>query len=347
LQVWLSTGFVFCLLLLLYNTSSAREFPINWIIMFSPVASLTHLLDTAFATRMAGFRSSAWFGLPFAQHSWSLTLSLLLHNGLWLVWLWCALERRFRTPGNTLFRKRQSYKLTASFAIALLGFAAQRPFQDDSRLHLLTALNCLLVLGFILCMGLMAALSPQQQDLQDWARYRHRQTDDEAQKHKRRIWADLLFGKKSPMSLAIAVNAAIVSLVLLAWVASWTNSDWQAPAIAAILLNAGAILVCVAIAQVMLTSSLKKRVVWTVLTVSGLILLPPVALFLAFMNTTPPAAAWLFSAFPWVAVERTSAQTLFLVLLGQFSTFGLLSLRTAHQLRQSGASETKALLSAP
>jgi hypothetical protein len=63
------------------------------------------------------------------------------------------------------------------------------------------------------------------------------------------------------------------------------------------------------------------------------------------MTPTKNAGVWLFSAFPWAAVEHATSTAVFLAIIGQSLMLGLLNLQLTRQLRQAGESSTKAMLS--
>jgi hypothetical protein len=342
LQVWLSSGVVFVLLLTLYNVDGyvARVFPGNWLLMFSP-ATILKSQEWVNPNSYEAWEGVSWLGLPYARTLLSLLAALLLHYAALTSWIWVALGRRFRMPSATLFSKRQSYGLVAMVELIGLGFVTQTfssPYGVTTALFYLYGFLLLNLLGLLL---LALLLSPPQQAMQDWARYRRSQS-------RRARWSllqDLLWAERSPMLLAMVLNVALSGAMLLAWVASWPEVEYQKRAVLAILLNSGVILVCVAIAQVMLNSRLPKREFWAIGTISGVIVLPPIALMFAFSTTSIPQSLWLFSAVPWAAVGIVPVQTVLLTLLGQFSLFGLFSLQLSQQLRKAGSSETKVLLS--
>ncbi|MBD3881999.1 hypothetical protein IFO70_09545 [Phormidium tenue FACHB-886] len=359
LQVWCSSGVVFILLMFVYR-GAGYAFPGNWLTLLSPTILLGHLDGSAFAIQSFADPQHnirfLWFGFPFLITPLRLLAAFLLHYSVLTAWIWVALDRRFRTPSATLFSKRQSYGLVATLELIAVGFATQatppymgsigsaEPPQLDYSVVPELLLNNFYLLMLFNLLGLLALailLSPARQELQDWARYRRTQS----QRAWQSLLQDLLWAENSPMLLTMAINIGLVMVMMLAWAASWSDAEYQKRAILTALLNAGVMLVCMAIAQVMLNSRLPKREFWAIGTVSGLIVLPPIAFMFAFANTSVPQSMWLFSAIPWVAVETVTAQSLLLTLLGHFSLFGLFSFRLSQQLRRSGASETKVLLS--
>jgi hypothetical protein len=188
---------------------------------------------------------------------------------------------------------------------------------------------------------LIVALSPQRQVLQDWARYRHQNRSS-----RRGVLPDLIWGEKSPALVAVALNLAIASSSLLPWILLWPENTSKIPALWALLLNTSLIFIYATVAQLMLLMKAPKRAAWAAVSVGLLIVLPPLILGLLSMNPIEnPSVLWLFSAFPWAAVEYTTGMTVFLSIIGQSLMVGLLSLQLTRQLRKAGESSTKALLS--
>ncbi|MGF1488065.1 MAG: hypothetical protein ACFBSE_13335 [Prochloraceae cyanobacterium] len=60
--------------------------------------------------------------------------------------------------------------------------------------------------------GLTAALNQDRQTLQDWSRYRHQNTE------RCSLIEDLIWGEKSPATVAIAINLLIIFSYSLIWI---------------------------------------------------------------------------------------------------------------------------------
>jgi len=271
---------------------------------------------------------------------------MLLNHGVWTYWVWQGLKRCFHNPSATLLSKQQSYWLTATFEVAILGFALN-PEVTNWRNYskgLFENFQLLLVFQLLLFLCLIAALSPHRQAMQDWARYRHQMRSS----RKRGMLADLIWDEKSPALVAIALNLAIASVSVLSWILLWPASEYDIPALRGLLLNCSVIFVYAAVAQLMLFMKAPKRVPYAAVTVGLLVVLPPVVFSLLSMATyeSEHALLWMFSAFPWAVVEQTTGMTVFLAVIGQSLATALLSLQLTRQLQKAGESSTKALLSA-
>ncbi|NEQ83331.1 MAG: ABC transporter permease, partial [Moorea sp. SIO2I5] len=200
----------------------------------------------------------------------------------------------------------------------------------------------LLVFNLVLFLALIAALSPHRQTLQDWARYRHQ---DRTFRKKGGLIADLIWGDKSPAVVAVAINCAIASAMFLPWILLWPANDYKIAALFALLLNSSIIMIYATVAQLMLLIKAKKRAAGAVITVGGLIFLPPILFAIGSMTPYETPALWLFSAFHWSSLQHATASSVFLAIIGQSLALTLLNLQLGRQLQQAGESTTKALLS--
>ncbi len=352
-QSWLGSGlilmFLFPMTGMLTGSSYIIHNPLDWLILFNPEVVLPYLigsnsLDAAsIANYGSNLRDLSYFSLPVAASIGGVAGFMVLNYGLWAYWAWQGLQRCFHNPSATLLGKQQSYWLTACFEAVILGFVLNPEVQKWKPYPkgLFENFQILLIFNLLLFVCLIAVLSPQRQAMQDWARYRHKQRSA----RKRGVMADLLWGEKSPALVAVGVNLAIASAIMLPWILLWPQSEFKISAILGLLVNASLMLLYATIAQLMLFMKSPKRSVWAATTVGGLVILPPI--IFGFLSVTPmnQPAVWLFSAFPWASLEYATEISIFLAVIGQSLAFGLLSLKLTRQLRKAGESSTKALLS--
>ena len=352
-QPWLGSGTVLMFLIIMTNVlqyDGYSNYPTDWLMLFHPGILLPYLidansLDPANLYHRGNYLGGLlWFNLPIGAKFLSLAGLTVLNYGLWSYWAWQGLKRCFHNPSATLFSKRQSYLLTACFEVMILGFALNPNTSawTSYTKGLFENLQMLLVFNLVLFLGLIAALSPHRQALQDWARYRHQQHSS----RKKGLLGDWLWGEKSPALVAIAINLAIASVILLPWILFWPTSEYKIPALWAILFNMSFLLLCATVAQLMLLMKAQKRAIWAASTVGGFIILPPIILGFLSMYPDKTPALWLLSAFPWASVEHTVGISVGFPLIAQSLTLVLLNLQLTRRLQKAGESATKALLSA-
>jgi hypothetical protein len=349
-QAWLGSG-----VLLLFVFGMARvggnvviHNPLDWLNLFNPTILVPYLidsysLDAANSSPTGGFRELQMFHLPIGASFWSLAACMVLNYGLWTFWVWQGLKRCFHNPSATLLGKQQSYWLTACFEVVLLGFALNPQISEWRPLSkgLFDNYQMVLVFNLLLFLGLIAALSPHRQAMQDWARYRHQKRSS----RKGGIVADLVWGEKSPAIFSVMLNLLIASVSLLAWMALWPINEYKTLAIWGLLVTVTLISVYAALAQVMLFMKTPKRAPLAATSVASLIVLPPIVFSLLAMTPTTNPGMWMFSAVPWIGLETVSGISVFLAAIGQSLMVGLLSLQLTRQLQKAGESTTKALLS--
>lgn len=328
------------------------------------------LWHKAFVTIRSGYLGlSYWFHLPVGENFNLGLMFALITLGTSTYWIWEALNRRFRNSNLTLLSKSQSYRMTLCFEIWLLGFFIRdtsvsnynRPFQDwilgfifrdvyPNSYQLFTferPFQDLLLLGFfnlLWFVWLLVALIPQRQMLLDWARYRRERVASVKQFWSFSVVKDLVLGEKSPALVAIALNLLLASAVVIPWVLSWRYDGRSLQNVAIIILGIMHLLICAAIAQLMMMRS-PKRAIWAASTIAGVIILPLTILVLLQLNPAHDPLAWLFSIGAFATLHsRISMLTIFIAFLGHLGILVSLALRLSFQLQRAGESEGKALL---
>ncbi|MEB3335965.1 MAG: hypothetical protein VKJ46_00770, partial [Leptolyngbyaceae bacterium] len=293
--------------------------------------------------RHAGLSQLLWFSLPLSNPAIAHAFTFLL-IGLATTSVWHSLQRCFHNPATTLISKKHGYGLVAWVQITLLGFLAPNYGSASANLNLekLIFLCSVNVVGFLL---LTAALLPHRQTLLDWARFR-RDTTKTQGTWNRVLVEDLLWGERSPATLAIAVNLVITALIWVPWILLWPSGTHRPQALVGLLMSLGLILVYGAIAQLMLFMKSKQRNLWATATIGLLILSPPLlaAILSNGSMTGSVTGLMLFSPFLWATLDQVSKMTLFLTVLGQFGVLGWLNFKLTRLLQQAGASESKQLI---
>ncbi|BAU65888.1 hypothetical protein STA3757_32840 [Stanieria sp. NIES-3757] len=344
---WVGSGvvlfFLFITNIIIFNSYSVSNTPGDWLTLFHPGIVLPYLVDATYlphqdvySLEVKNIAELLFYGQTFWHKASSGIGLVFLNYCLWTYWLWQGLKRRFHNPVSTLFNKTQSYWFTGCFTAVALGFTLQttkeyRLFENFSMLQ------CFLVVMFL---GLIAALSPHRQTLQDWARYRH-----QLRKEGKHLWQELVFGEKSPSTVAISINLSIAIVYTLPCLVLFSFEDKTLPALWGLILTANMILLYAAIAQWFLTIKTPRRAIWATVTIFSLIVLPPFILGISRFDPHSSPLIWLFTFIPSIATEYTTMSTVIVSILGQWLAIALVSLQMTRQLRQAGASETKILLS--
>jgi hypothetical protein len=204
--------------------------------------------------------------------------------------------------------------------------------------------------NLLLLFGLIAILSPHRQALIDWARYRREGGSQGKGFWNRALVQDLIWGEKSPAVVAMAINLAIATTLVMLWIlfvgptsgdlSSGSGDDFKG--LFAVAFFVSLMLIYATIAQLMLLVKKKKRSPWAAGTVGAAIFLPPLFLGMLGINPYENPIPWLFSTFPWVGMNAANT-TIFMALLSEWGVLVLLNLQLTRQLRRAGESASKAL----
>jgi hypothetical protein len=356
LKSWLASGAIgFCLLFftkLLFDGNLNFDQFLACTFMFHPGVILSYLVDashlrfgtTNFLTTN-DLAQLSFYGQTFWTEAGTGISLICLNFSLWTYWGWAILKRRFHNPESTILSKVHSYWLTGWFTLIALGFTLQQDtlhFSEDlpnSTTNLIS--NNFIFLQICLSLfglGLIFALSPQRQILYDWARYRHQTEKDTS------LWKELVLGDNSPSTIAIAINLAIAITFITPSIWLLLNQNQQ-DIFWGLILSGTNILLYAVIAQFILTSKTRHRGIWSMVTVSSMIILPPVFLGLARMSFQTLPQVWLLSFIPIEATQYAPVGAIAFALLGQWLGITVIGLQMARKLKQAGASETKILMS--
>ncbi|MGC9524225.1 MAG: hypothetical protein ACP5D7_01655 [Limnospira sp.] len=286
-----------------------------------------------------------WFNIPvsYSMATWYCFMGLTLVT--LMAGTWQVLNRRFRDPGTTLISKKQSYFAVFGLNLFLLGFVF------PLRSYALQNLGEFFLFGLIpFCLLLaIAALSSQRQPIQDWARYRRESTRKNIK--NRQLLQDLLWGEKSPAILAMSVNVAMTIAMWTPWLIQAhlyelkynTYEHWQG--ILAVVLLAGLILICAAIAQLILMKNMRKPQIWAAVIIAAILILPPLCLGILQMQPEYYPLLFLLTSLPILGAEYATTLNFFTAIALQWIALTLLTLQLRRQLTKAGESETKRLIS--
>ncbi len=339
---WLSAGAVLVFLMLtmaLAMSWAPLNSPSTWLRMFSPLDSTFHLFPSS-EGHIQGLLDLQWYYLPIGASVASLVGFTVLNYGLWTYWIWQALRRCFRNPNGTILSKRQSYFLVTCFEVMLLGFVVQ----GQEAYAFSNSLAGVILFNLLLLFSLIAVLSPHRQALIDWARYRREGGSQGKGFWNRALVQDLIWGEKSPAVVAMAINLAIATTLVLPWILLLqAESLDKTKTLFGVAFFVSLMLIYATIAQLMLLIKTKKRSPRAAGTVGAAIFLPPLILGVLGINSYENPTPWLFSTFPWLGIEQAATTTIFLALLSEWGVLVLLNLQLTRQLRRAGESASKAL----
>ncbi|MDZ8264226.1 ABC transporter permease subunit [Nostoc sp. ChiQUE01b] len=356
-QPWLGSGAVFLFLFTTAGLASSYNNGLKnstaWFRLFSPWDTTNYLFPNLYhISDGSPLNNWQFFYLPLGTNVVSVVGFHLLNLGLCSYGILQAIKRCFRNPQASIISKKQSYLLVAFCQVMIWGFTLQvgkynnRWDEQVGNNYIFLALY-----NFVLILSLIAVLSPHRQDVQDWARYRHQGVSS----HKS-VWQDLIWTEKSPALVAIAINLAIVTIpwlvgVSLAFVFDTNNGQgWLSnnldkfKVLLTIALSISLMMIYATIAQLILLLKTPKRSFWAIGALGAAIFLPPTILEFLGISSWKYPTVWLFTTFPWTAIEHAGITTVFMALLADLSVLALLNFQLTRQVRLAGESATKALL---
>lgn len=347
-QAWLGSGLVLGFVTLfsqvVVNVDDISHTTFDWAYCLYPGIVLPYLIDATGIDygsflQVDNLATMTWFG----QHLWVnttiATLVIVANFSLLTYWIWHGLNRRFHHDSMTVWSKSQSYWLSGSIALVVLGFVAQVPAWQDSENALMG--NFAIFLGFqlLLMLGVIAALTPHRQTLYDWARYRHQDKP-----RMRSFLPDLIRGENSPAILAIGINVGITLGMMLPLVFLVPLEDYRTVVLGGMIVQGSLILLYAGVAQLFLLMKTPKRAVWAAVGVGSLIVVPFGIAAIFTIDPFQSPLLWLFSAIPVIAIEEAASSTVLWSLLGQWSAITVLVLQMQRHLGKAGESTTKQLM---
>ena len=334
-QPWLGSGAVLLFLFMtMMMVSSYGHFnnPLTWIRFFSPWDITNYLFPNLFrAYRDSSIQQLQFFYLPIGENFLTLIGFYLVNYGICSYGIWQAMKRCFRNNDNRMLSKGQSYIFVAFTQVMFWGLTVGT-VNEKYDLGIIFLIN---LLNFALILTLTIVLSPHRQIIQDWARYRHQNHRDKS------VFQNLVFGEKSPAIVAIVINLLIATTPIIIWILfSPTNfyngSVDKNKVILAMVLALSLMLMYATIAQLMLLMKNPKRYVWTVGTIGVAMFLPSIILFVLGISPSQHPILWLFSTFPWAAIEYTQTTTMFMAFLAELTVVVLLNFQLNRQVKVLG-----------
>ncbi|NEP43566.1 MAG: hypothetical protein F6K25_11370 [Okeania sp. SIO2G4] len=262
-------------------------------------------------------------------------------------WIWQAVNRRYRNPNRTVISKKQSYWLMGCSQVYLLLFLLVIGITDD--LQESPILFCTLNLFWFLLV--IAMLSPQRQSIQDWARYRHQQVNNDETKIIKgsaiSLKEDLIWSEKIPPLVAMGINVVITAVIWISWILFWQDNTIKLPVILTLILSLNLILIYAAIAQFLLLMKIKNPAIWAIGILGSFIFLQLFTLIL-LMSIKPDSSPnlWLFSTFPWFYIGEGSLAIapMLIAIISQWSVLISVTFLLTRKIQKLGASDSQKLL---
>ncbi|MEM9543365.1 MAG: hypothetical protein AAGA60_28220 [Cyanobacteria bacterium P01_E01_bin.42] len=359
LQAWLGSGMVFGFLLILSINSLENHIPFtvspfDWLAIFYPGYLLPYLvahtpndLGLVDYLHVKELGNLTWFELNLWENAVTAFAFTLVNYGLGIFVLWNGLDRRFHNRSISPLSKGESYWLSSSIVFVLIGFAIQNNgYYGDPTENIFENFLVVLILQLLLFCGLIAALTPHRKTLQTWSRYRHQTT-------KQNLLWDLMWGEKSPATLAIALNVVSASIIFLTAIALVPLNNYRLHLAIGLIVSDGVILLYASLAQWLLLQKTKQRVAFAIASVTILLVLLPIAVSvlripfsgnnsLSIIDTTLLS---IVSAFPVLLGDEYARFTTLFSLIGQSIAIAAINVQMTRQLNHLGESDVKALLS--
>lgn len=290
-----------------------------------------------------------WFFSEDMGKNYNLAFSWLFISFLGgIYWIWQGLNRDFKNPNGTLLSKAQSYGLTGSFQIWIVG--AFYPWISPSGIkeELMPMMFIMSILTVVIFLLIIPAISPQRQTLLDWARYAHENRRPRLKRPNSK-WQDWIWGEKSPSVVAIAINLGIVAVIWIPWILLWNGSlEATLKAGVGLLMTLNLIWIYSAIAQSLSFIKFPKPGLLSLGIVLVTLSFPPLVFSLFFKTVSVNTTLWMLFVFgsPWFALTEASAMAIFVSLLAQLAAIAALTLTLNHQVHTAGASHSKLLFAA-
>lgn len=359
---WLASGLLLMFLIISIQMGEENSYQSDIALfrMFSPF----DMTDYLFPNLFNNYRGTALSKLQFYHlHLGENVLSVLgLHifnYALWTYWAWQGLKRCFRNPNATLFSKQQSYWIVGCFEFLILGFFLSEYwngsglYQKSSRLDFFGDITAFYVWNLLVFVGLFAAILPQRQNIQDWARFRYQTVTNNTKSTKKSLFLDLVRGEKTPGILAIAINLLIAAsafvLIIFNSKSYFFNHNYEILGFFGILLFLVSTMIYATIAQIMLMLKNSKRTLWAMGATTAAIILPILILAILDVRASNSEAIastlWLFSSGFWYGVEHCTLFPFLIALICQLTILGLLNWYLINQVKSAGESATKELFS--
>ncbi len=290
-----------------------------------------------------------WFWLPVASSAiWFYAFGI----GCCIAatyWVWQALERRYLNPTATVLSKFQSYQINLWMGIWFAGFAIPLACREMSMSEKEGLIISMAIVHFMALFAFIPLLLPSKQALQDWSRYRREHVNQQHRSFwQRDLVQDLIRNDKSPALLALAINIGMaICLWLPVGLITLTREAHGIRFVAGLCLGVSLIMIYATIAHLVLFFNLKKRNIWLVAIVGGVMILPIGFALVLSHNSQPMGLAailLLFSPLAPVGILGLSGGSILATFGAQLALLAGLTHQFQRKLQVSGQSQTKGLM---
>jgi hypothetical protein len=290
-----------------------------------------------------------WFWLPVASSAIGFYAFGIGCCVAAIYWVWQALERRYLNPTATVLSKFQSYQINLCLGIWFAGFALPIVFRDMSMSDKEGLLISMAIVHFMALFALIPLLLPSKQALQDWSRYRREHVNQTNRSFWQRDLAqDLIHNDKSPALLALAIN---IGMALVLWMPlgliTLTRETHGIRFVAGLCLGASLVMIYATIAHWVLFLNFKKRNLWLVAIIGGVMILPIGFALILSHNSSPTGLAailLLFSPLAPVGILGLSGGSILATFGAQLALLAALTRQFQRKLQISGQSQSKGLV---
>lgn len=336
IKAGLFSGALVLVLLITCTIIASQPLPqnaFNWFVCFNPWLFIELVSRGDVYT---GKLSLSWYQLNFSNNALIAGFFLIVNCAVWTNIIWRGLQRRFYKPGSNLFTKAQSYFITASWQIIVLGFVAN-PKANASQEAYWANFSFIMLLDLALYALLIISLTPSRQTVLDWARYRHYYKFG----RQNQLWKDLVLGEKSPAVVAIGLNVLLASLILVPWVLGTSDFSFIVKALSGLGIAIALTSIFAIVAQFVSLAKNSKRNVWAAGSLVALAIAPPTFAIANYANVGHVSWIWLYSVFPWVWLYSPTIEPLAIISAFIIHWLGvtILSWQLQRRIKAMGASK--------
>jgi hypothetical protein len=292
----------------------------------------------------------SWFWLPVSGSALGLYTFGIGSCIVATYWVWQALERRYLNPTATVLSKFQSYQINLLLGIWFAGFAIPIVLRGEMSMSDRAGMTIsMAIVHFLSVFVLIPLLLPSKQALQDWSRYRRERVTHQPRSFwQRDLVQDLIRNDKSPALLTLAINIGMaIALWLPVGLIALPRETHGVRYVAGLCLGASLIMIYATIAHWVLFLNLKKRNIWLVAIVGGMMILPIGFAIVLSHNSQPMGLAailLLFSPLAPVGILGLSGWSILATFGAQLALLAGLTHQFQRKLQVSGESQTKRAL---